>query len=196
MSMTLITGKMNNGKTLVSTFYALKDFHEGRKIITNYNINIPHYEINKDALFWMAETQPSTAGISFFFDELWLWIDSRNAMGNKVLTYFFLQSSKGFPETRVYMTSQKDSQLDMRIRENAHILIECERKLLLNNKMCKVKSKVRDLGNKFYPYLYIKVSEFEQGLHGLYKFANCVSRFYIKADWIFKFYDTHQKMRA
>lgn len=184
---------MNNGKTLVSTYYALKDYIGHRKIITNYNINIPHYEVNKDFLEWMAEKQPETKGMSFFFDELWLWLDSRNSMSNRILTYFFLQSSKG--DTQVYLTTQRDNQLDSRVRENSHIIIKCERKILYHNKMISVKNRVRDLGKYWYPYIYIKVKEYENKFNGIYRMVECDKIFYLKADWLFKFYDTNQKMK-
>ena len=198
MTMYLIDGKMNSGKTLALTYFALKDYQEGRKIITNYNINIPHYEINKDFLFWMAETQPDTSGMSFFFDEIWLYIDSRSPFANRVLTYFFLQSSKGSPPANVYMTTQNKGQIDVRVRDNAHIEYKCERRVLIENKLRKISNKVRDLGKDIYKYLYIKISESEIKQHSgfMQRFSPADKVYYIKADWIFKFYDTHQKMKG
>lgn len=194
MTMYLIEGNMNNGKTLVLTYLALRDYTANRKIITNYDINIPHYKMNKDFLFWLAEKQPDTTGMSFFFDELWLWLDSRNPMSNKVLTYFFLQSSKG--DTKVYMTAQSENQLDIRLRENAHVIIRCERRLLLGNKLRKVSNRIRDLGKKYYPYIYIKIKDYDNNFNGVHRFVEANAIYYLKADWIFKFYDTNQKMCA
>ncbi len=192
MTLFLIEGKMNSGKTLLATFYALKDYQEGRKIISNYDLNIPHYEINKDFLEWLSIKQPSTEGISFFFDELWIWgLDSRTSTANSILTYFFLQSSKG--DTRVYMTTQSAGQLDIRVRDNAHVIVKCERRVLLGNKMRRISDRIRKLGSKINSILYIKVAEYEYK-SSLYNYLYPTKIYYIKADWIFKFFFTNQKI--
>ena len=193
MTLTLIEGQMNNGKTLVLTFHALKDYLEGRKIITNYNINIPHYEINKDYLTYLAVKQPDTTGLSFFLDELWLWLDSRNAMSNKILSYFFLQSSKN--DTRVYLSVQRDNQLDIRVRENAHVILKCERRLLIKNKMRRINNRIRDLGKQYYPIIYIKVKDYDNNFSNMTRYLEAKSIYYLKACWLFNFYNTHQKIK-
>lgn len=194
MTLILIKGAMNAGKTLVLTYLAIKDYLKGRKIITNYDINLPSYIINKDYLEYIALRQPDTTGLSFFFDELWLWaMDSRSSMLNRILSYFFLQSSKG--DTQVYLTVQRDSQLDLRVRENAHVTLTCERKLLLHNKMHNINNRIRDIGKRWYPYIYIKVCDYDNVSSGLIRYVKPRARYYLKANWIFQFYDTHKKIR-
>lgn len=193
MTLTLIEGNMNSGKTLAMTYYALKDYQKGRIIVTNYNLNIPHYEINKDFLTWLSINQPDLIGYSIFLDELWLWVDSRSPMSNRLLTYTFLQSSKN--DSCWYFSTQAENQIDLRIRDNSHIIVRCERKLLLHNKMHKVKNRIRDLGSSLYPYIYIKVQEYDRAFNGLNTILTPSQVFYLKANWLFKYYDTNQKMK-
>lgn len=69
-----VCGSQNNGKTLVMTYLGLKDFQEGRTIISNYNLSFKHYLINKDFLFWLGKEQPAFNNVTFLLDELWIWV--------------------------------------------------------------------------------------------------------------------------
>lgn len=188
-----IVGLMSSGKTLYMTYLLYKDYLRGRTIITNYNVNFPHYEINKDFLINMAIQQPNLKGVSFGFDELWIWLDCRDSMSNKVATYFFLQSSKG--DTRIYLSAQDEGQNEMRIRRNKHLITTCERRLLIDKKMRKISSEQRILPIEYQPYLYIKIRTYTQTFFGMERDFKIKEEKYIKANTIFPLYDTNLKMK-
>ena len=131
MTIHLLNGLMNSGKTLVMVYYGYKAYRQGYTIYTNFHVNFPHILINRDFVFYLGQEQPSLENTCFLLDELWIWLDCRDALSNKVATYFFLQSSKD--DSLIYITSQAFSQNDKRIKENYHRLSMCNRQILKND---------------------------------------------------------------
>lgn len=199
---TSIVGLMNSGKTLYMTFRLYLDYLRGRDIITNYDLNFPHFKINQDWLLNLVINNPDTilTNCSFGFDELWLWLlDSRSSMGNeaKIGTYFFLQSSKS--DSNIYVSAQDNSQNDIRLRNNLHRIVQCQRTFFIDNKFKPVKSDKRFL-NKVYgkwinDLLFIEATEYKRVLDkfGLLD-TKKISTQYIPAKLMFDLFDTTKRI--
>lgn len=186
-----ICGLQNEGKSLIAVKYAYEDYKKGRKIITNVDIlNFPHYKVNKDFVFWIAENQPTFNNISFFFDELWLWLDSYQTMENRVATYFFLQSSKS--NANIFLTAQDNSQNLIRIRRNLHRYTECKRFLLTKKGFKRVIAENRDLDN-YNPFVYIEESTYQRDLNMDESVFKLKSKKMIHAQKYFNLYSTYEK---
>lgn len=185
-----ICGMQNEGKTLYTVRLAYEDWKKGRKIITNMDLSFPHYRVNKDFVFWLGEKQPSFRNISFVFDELWLWLDSRTVFENRIATYFFLQSSKS--DANIYLTAQDNGQNEIRIRNNLHRYTECRRFLLLNKNFFRVICEERDL-KKYSPYLYIECKTFNKDLRMANPIYKLKSLEMLKAINYFNYFDTREK---
>lgn len=187
-----IVGAQNEGKSWFAQYCAFQDWKKGRKIISNMNLAFPHYRVNKDFVFWLGENQPAFRYITFLFDELWLWLDCRTPIENRIATYFFLQSSKS--DANIYLTAQDNSQNELRIRKNLHKYTECRRFLLINNRFCRVITEERDL-EKWSPYLYIECKTRIKDL----KMSETIYRLkevkYYHAIEFFNMYNTREKKK-
>lgn len=191
-----IVGYMNSGKTLYLTLKLYLDWLAGRTIITNYNVNFPHYKINKDYLIELAKNQKTFVNCSFGFDELWIWLDARRNQENTVATYFFLQSSKD--DSPIYLTAQTNQQNDKRLRDNLHRISICNRILLFpnDNEIYEIDEDYRFLKPELQEFLHIRIKEYRRrfstssGRHELEKFND----FSISAKPIFKLFDTREKI--
>lgn len=140
MTLTLITGLQNDGKTLIGSKKCFEDWLNGRTIYSNTPLNIPHILFNKDFLIDMVKKGARLPNITWFIDEGWLWLDSRTR--ERILSYFYLQSSKD--NANIIFTSQTARQIDIRLRENLHYLLECKRKIFWQNKFCDIPKDFRD----------------------------------------------------
>ena len=193
MTIHSIIGLMNSGKTLYMTYCLYEAYIKGYTIVTNYNINLPHYKINQDYLLSLVGKERNLNNLCFGFDEFWIFLaESRNAMSkeNKLVSYLFNQSSKG--HTLIYLTAQRNSQNENRIRENQHLLTICRRKLLIDNKYKDISDEYRFLPNEYQNKLYIHAKTFKQKLNGLDSYFNIKEEKLIKANIYFKLYDTTQ----
>lgn len=172
------------------------EYLRGKDIITNYHVNFPHYEINRDTLMDWGNKSISIKNTAFGFDELWIWLDCRDAMSNKVATYFFLQSSKD--DMNIFMTSQDNSQNESRLRNNMHLLSSCDR-VVWNpetKKYERITSKKRFLPPEMQERLFIRVKEYEK--RNYYIFSDYLptgNTRYIRAPKFYWLYDTTQKIR-
>lgn len=187
---------MNSGKTLYMTYLLYKEFRKGKKIITNYHVNFPHYEINRDFLFFLGERNVVLQNVCFGLDELWIWLDCREAMENKVATYFFLQSSKD--DSHIYLTAQNNGQNEKRLKENINMLSVCDRYLYNPEKHCyeKIVSPQRILPKEFWSKLRIKIIEYENRNYYIFSdFLPTGNVYFLKAQEAFSLYDTKQKIR-
>lgn len=202
MTIHSICGLMNSGKTLYMTYRLFLDYCRGRTIVTNYDLNFPHIKINRDTLFFLGESNPSlkdffqSKNISMGFDELWLWLDCREAINNRIATYFFLQSSKD--DINIYITAQDNDQNEKRIRNNLHFFTGCERRLLDNSKFINVPfefNEKRFLPMELYEKLYIKAITYKRESNFLYSNYQEYKKIYLYARIIAKLYDTTQKIR-
>ncbi len=185
---------MNSGKTLDMTLKLFLDYCSGRTILTNYWVSFPHYEINKDWLIHLSQNENTILeNVSIGLDELWIWLDARDSQRNTVATYFFLQSSKS--DAKIYFTAQHNDQNDKRLRQNLHKISQCSRVLFINNKFVTISDELRFLTPEQQKILYIKVIEFKKINMGFYSDVVPITTKYIKADKIFKLYNTKQVIR-
>lgn len=194
-----IVGLMSSGKTLYMTYLLYRDYLQGRQILTNYDVNFPHIKINRTMLIQMGEKNFSLKNFSCGFDELWIYLDSRVAMENRVASYFFNQSSKD--DANIYFTSQEQGQNDIRLRNNCHYLTTCTREVKINNKFYRLKTAKRNLsdylidGVPIDDILYIKLKHFEK--KNYYIFTDYVKTGiqHLYAKPVYQLYDTTKKIR-
>lgn len=192
MSLHSITGLMNSGKTLYMTLKLYIAYLYGKTIISNYDLNFPHYKINRDWLEDLATKETTLSNVAFGFDELWIWLDARRNQENVIASYFFLQSSKD--DSEIFLTAQNNAQNDKRLRDNLHTISICSRYILQNNKLVKIDEEKRFLDPKYTDLLYIQIKEYKRK-QIMYSIELIPTRtFYIKAKYIFTLYDTTQKI--
>ena len=118
-----ITGLKASGKTLVMTWLLYREYLLGKKIYTNYKVFFPHELIDVQKLVTLnIELQNAVIGI----DELHMICDSRRSgkKQNILMTYFILQSRHR--SVNFYYTTQFNTQIDKRIRENTDVNMVCE----------------------------------------------------------------------
>lgn len=166
MTLTLIVGEMNAGKTAIATFLSFIEFLKGKTVYSNIHLNFPHNFINPDYALLLGKEQPDLTNTCFLFDELWAWLmDCRSSMSeqNKLMSYFFLQSSKDDGE--IFLTSQNTGQNDNRIKNNFHRLYICERVLNINNKYYKFNSDKRFLEPEIQKLLSIRIQVFKKDMY-------------------------------
>ena len=193
-----IVGLQNSGKTLYMTYLLFLDYLRGRRIISNYDLSFPHSKINRDYLLSMIENKIIYRDISFGFDELWIWLDSRQSTMNTVATYFFLQSSKD--SNKIYSTAQTNSQNDIRFRKNLHFISQCERNILYNGSFHEVQKFItddmdeRELTPELQNLLYIHIQEFKRVNMGFVSDVRVNKTLYLPAKPIFNLFDTRQKV--
>jgi len=118
MTLIAIIGGLGSGKTLLMTYLG---YHMSRTIYSNYKLSFNTYK-SLDILDLL--NLPNN--INVFIDELTAWLDSRvsGKAVNRYITYIFLQSRK--MNTDIYATCQLFGSVDLRFRELADIIIECE----------------------------------------------------------------------
>lgn len=199
-----IVGLMNSGKTLFMTYKLLIEYLKGKDILTNYYLNFPKIKncgriflINQDYLFSVGQKGLMLKNVAIGIDELWIFaMDSRSSMGKfqKIMTYFFLQSSKD--DTQIYFTAQNNNQNDIRLRSNMHKIYICDRVLKINNKFVKINDEKRFLNSDEQNNLFIHSQEYKIKNIGFQNVATKNSEIYIKANLYFNLYDTTQKIKA
>ena len=113
----VIVGGIGNGKTLLLTYLSLLHHLTGYRIVSDYDLNIPHFRINnlEDINNILTEYGKYTLSM-MAFDEGWIFIDSRLSTTKKNIVWsrFMMQTRKvGFD---VYITLQNIGQIDTRIR--------------------------------------------------------------------------------
>lgn len=188
----IFTGLMNSGKTLTMTYYGFKAYKNGKTVYSNYHLNFPHKLINRDFIFMLGQEMPTLENSCFLLDELWIWLDCRDAISNKIATYFFLQSSKD--DALIYITSQSFSQNDKRLKQNFHRLSICNRVLLIDGKYNNLNEEKRFIPKELLSKLYIRNTEFKRTASLDFDLKKDFTM-HLKADIWFKLYDTTQKIK-
>lgn len=196
-----VIGLMNSGKTLYMTRELWSLYLRGFNILANYDLNFPKipgggkvYKINKDYLTYLGKSGVTLKNTAIGLDELWIWMDSRRAIQNVIFTYFFNQSSKD--DSQIFLTSQHNTQLDKRLRQNMHKVTSCSRVLLKKGQFEPINEEQRFLNDDQQNQLYIKAVEFKRVTMGFFSTVRPYSMKYIKAQPIFKLYDTTQKINT
>jgi len=199
MTLKLITGRQNEGKTLELARLSFMDYINGRVIYSNTPFNFPHILINKDFIESMVKNGVRLPNTTWALDEAWLWLDSRKR--DTILSYFYLQSSKD--NANIYFTAQTDRQIDIRLKENLHYWIECERKILYQGKFINIPKEYRDKRTEIPKdiqdliFIYLKTKVPKVYSRGYADFDNYIidSEKYIYAKAFFDLFDTKKKIQ-
>lgn len=125
-------GNMGSGKTLslVKEAYAL--YRKGYTIFSNINLSFPHEEYNIQDLLAYAENQKTFYKSVFILDEAHIFLDARTSISkiNRALSYWLLMSRKA--DIILLYTTQQFRNVDIRLRKNTDIIVECKRKEIKN----------------------------------------------------------------
>lgn len=117
-----IEGGLGSGKTLLMTRYLVKDQASGRKVFANYGLRgIEHEKLD---MVKLVRNELDLQNASVGVDEFTLYADSRSSMGNKLISYFVLQTRKR--NVCLYFTTQNLNMIDRRVREHTQIFIYCK----------------------------------------------------------------------
>lgn len=124
-------GQRGSGKTLTMVRFAYEKYLEGYKIYSNINLNFPHETYTVDDLLDYAENGKYFGQTIFIIDEVHILFDSRSAgkKRNRIFSYFLNQSSKNALD--VYYTTQFSRQVELRLRLNTEIVIQCNCKVVV-----------------------------------------------------------------
>lgn len=114
-----IIGDIGSGKTLFLTRQATK---LKRDIYSNFFLKLDNY-YPLDILTLLD----LKSNVNIFIDEGYTWLESRtpSKVLNRYISYIVLQSRKRGLD--IYMTAQLYSSVDLRFRDQANIIIKCER---------------------------------------------------------------------
>ena len=112
-----VIGNIGSGKTLL---LAIIGKHSKRRIFSNFQLDLPLY--NELEIIDLLDLENN---IIVFIDEAYTWLESRTSMStlNRYLSYIIFQSRKR--NIDIYTTSQMFSSIDIRLREQSDIIIEC-----------------------------------------------------------------------
>lgn len=115
----LVIGARGSGKTLFTTFIACKS---KREIYANYRIFLKNYKPLE-----IIDLLELPNDIDVIIDEGYTWLESRVSGShlNRYLSYIVFQIRKRLID--VYVTAQMFSSIDVRFREQADIIVKCER---------------------------------------------------------------------
>jgi hypothetical protein len=136
MVLTIISGNVGTGKTLLSTIFAA---HTTKLVYANYEIKVKNYrefELDK----FLANKYNNCMII---LDEAYVYLESRIAMRNlnRVMSYLLFQSRKVGVD--IILTAQLVSSLDVRYRDLCEYYITCEiSKVGFNYKITSIARKI------------------------------------------------------
>ena len=125
-------GEQGEGKTAVMTYFLFLFYNLGKKIVCNHEVSFEHTKLTPD-MFSSKEMitelnemfENEVEGFCIGVDEIHLWLDSRNAMGNRKKAFLLTQARKSLLGKGIFFwTSQFLMQADIRLRMNTKTLIE------------------------------------------------------------------------
>jgi hypothetical protein len=118
-----INGVIGSGKTLTMTYFAYQAHKKGAKVLSNYGLNFPHTLITSTDILNYADEHSQLKDCFLAIDEMHIFLDCRKSSKNTALTYMILQSRKR--GVNIYWTSQHFRQVDLRLRNNTDLAVEC-----------------------------------------------------------------------
>lgn len=189
----IIKGVQNSGKTLYAVKRTYEDFLTGRKILTNTPVSFKHKIITYDELKEYAINTVNLVNTTILLDEIWLWMDALTPGSNRILSYFFLQSSK--TDLRIYVTVQYINQLSNRLRDNAHRLSTCTRFIKVGEEYREIDNETRKLPEELQSLLYIMVETNKKRDINLETFWTHHESKLVEAKPIFKLYNTEYRIK-
>lgn len=136
MVLTIVTGNVGTGKTLLATIFAA---HSTTIVYANYNIKSKNYREFELDKFLANEYN----NCMIILDEAYVYLESRIAMRhlNRVMSYLLFQSRKVGID--IILTAQLVSSLDVRYRDLCEYYIRCEENNFgFNYKITSIKRKI------------------------------------------------------
>jgi len=121
---------MGKGKTLSCVKEAFGYYLQGYRILSNMKLRFPYTPINNKYITEFAKNKTEIYNSVIIIDELHTFMDSRRSVSKKNLlgSYFVTQTRK--QRVKLLGTTQHRGQIDLRIRQNTEIFIDCEKKEL------------------------------------------------------------------
>lgn len=113
-----ILGLQGKGKTMLMTYFGVKDYEMGDTIYSNYHLNdIPYKPVST-----LADLDAIRGG-TFLFDECWTWLFSRTSMSkmNQQLMKVVMLNRKR--DVNIYYTAQLQRSIDVLLREVTNYFI-------------------------------------------------------------------------
>jgi hypothetical protein len=115
-----VLGKKGMGKTLFLTRRAVRSDLE---VWANYKLNIPNFKS-----LTISDLINIPKNILILIDEAYTWFESRisGSVLNRYLSYMIFQLRKTYSD--IYLSAQRWSTLDVRVRMETDVIVKCERK--------------------------------------------------------------------
>jgi len=131
---TLVCGRQGSGKTLLLVKEAYKAWKDGAQVYSNVALNFPYRPLSyKDILDCKLNNS------IIIIDEIHQLLPSRRSMKKtsvKIVDSFISQLRK--QNIHLYCTTQLSHKVDVRIRDEADIYIECEKYMMINKELVPV----------------------------------------------------------
>lgn len=120
--LTLITGGLGSGKSLMSVILSLIEKSDHKRIVSNFDISNTN---EKFQLKKFLKRQYNDCMI--ILDEVYQYIDSRNSLDsqNKFFSYILYQSRK--KSLDLYIIAQQQQSIDIRFRDLTDYIIYCKK---------------------------------------------------------------------
>ena len=127
----IVLGSQGSGKTLFLTKTAYSSYKAGQEIYSNFKLNFPHKRLEfKD----MMACKYNNALI--IIDEAHLWgldaRDSHSKLNKDLVKQFIVQVRK--QGVILIVATQRPRQIDVRLRQNADIIIQARKHARINDK--------------------------------------------------------------
>jgi hypothetical protein len=115
-------GIRGNGKTLTATYYAYRDYQQGRKVLTNYKTLFSEIMTTKDMVNYIFESE--LRNVTVVIDEIQVILNSIGTKGTvlKFVEQLLNQSRKR--NVDIWYTTQRYLNVHVRLRQQTDVLLE------------------------------------------------------------------------
>lgn len=115
-------GIRGNGKTLTATYYAYRDYQQGRKVLTNYQTSFSKMMSTKQMVDYIFESE--LRNVTVVIDEIQVILNSIGTKGTvlKFVEQLLNQSRKR--NVDIWYTTQRYLNVHVRLRQQTDVLLE------------------------------------------------------------------------
>lgn len=128
MTLSIISGDIGSGKSLLCCYFAMVGHSMDKTIYSNLHFKFPYQKLLLEELVDLktGEIILDLQDAVVIIDEAYLWLESRlsTSKRNRIISYFLLQSRKR--NLDVFLVAHSPHQLDKRARQNCDILYTTE----------------------------------------------------------------------